>query len=311
MPTPFAVATWNVENFFPAGTASGPTTKAVYRRKVAYLAKTINGIAPDVVALQEVGDPSTLGDLQRAVGGAYRYTAISTFPDERGIRVAFLARRNLTGVRQMHAFPPGSLFEVPDPNGHVLTTMGRGMLQATVSVAGIPIRLATAHLKSKLLTFPGGRRYPRNEDERARGAGYALLRRAAEATAVRVHLNSVMTNDQTPTILCGDMNDEPIAVTTELLQGPPDADPDRPDKGDDVRMTNLADFLPVKHHYSRIFRRQPELIDHIFISQDLVPRVRQVDSLVSDISSITQALKPRRDATVPDHASVFARFELE
>jgi hypothetical protein len=76
-------------------------------------------------------------------------------------------------------------------------------------------------------------------------------------------------------------------------------------------MTNLADFLPVKHHYSRIFRRQPELIDHIFISQDLVPRVRQVDSLVSDISSITQALKPRRDATVPDHAPVFARFELE
>lgn len=115
--------------------------------------------------------------------------------------------------------------------------MGRGALQVHVDV-GSGLRLITCHLKSKLLTYPDNRRYPKNEDERARGAGYALLRRAAEAVAVRVQLNKVMTASATggepgmPTIVCGDLNDGPDAVTTTLLAGPDDGHIDRPDKGD-------------------------------------------------------------------------------
>ncbi|MBM0228231.1 hypothetical protein [Micromonospora sp. ATA51] len=127
--------------------------------------------------------------------------------------------------------------------------MGRGALQVHVDV-GSGLRLITCHLKSKLLTYPDNRRYPKNEDERARGAGYALLRRAAEAVAVRVRLNKVMTASATggepgmPTIVCGDLNDGPDAVTTTLLAGPDDGDIDRPDKGDPVRLYNLAPLLP-------------------------------------------------------------------
>src|SRR4029453_18144431 len=56
-----------------------------------------------------------------------------------------------------------------------LGQMGRGALAVTVtSDAGIPVRLITTHLKSKLLTFPGGRFNPRDEDESARYAAYAL-----------------------------------------------------------------------------------------------------------------------------------------
>ncbi|MGC5665102.1 hypothetical protein ACN261_32445 [Micromonospora sp. WMMD723] len=111
------------------------------------------------------------------------------------------------------------------------------------------LRLLTAHLKSKLLTYPGGRRYPLNEDERARGAGYALLRRTAEAVALRVHLNEVLAaavNGQpgVPTVLCGDLNDGPDAITTVLLEGTADGDVNRPDKGDAVRLYNLDRHAP-------------------------------------------------------------------
>jgi endonuclease/exonuclease/phosphatase family metal-dependent hydrolase len=171
-----------------------------------------------------------------------------------------------------------------------------------------------SHLKSKLLTYPDGRRYPNNEDERARGAGYALLRRAAEAVAVRVQLNAVMAaaanngEPGVPTILCGDLNDSPDAVTTALLTGPDDANPSRPDKGDPVRLYNLAGLLPAGRAYSRIYQGHGELIDHILVSRDLRLRVANIDSLVDDIGSITASVDARRPATVPDHAPVVARF---
>ena len=50
--------------------------------------------------------------------------------------------------------------------------------------------LVTVHLKSKLLTYPGGRFAPDDEDQRARFGAYALYRRAAEAATVRVHADT-------------------------------------------------------------------------------------------------------------------------
>ena len=309
--TDCTVMTWNVENLFLPGSPSGAATKAIYQRKLAHLAETIQGVAPDVIGLQEVGDPQALADLQQALGGAYSNSAISTHPDIRGIRVAVLARRPFANVQEYDTFPAGALSNVPGPDGHPSTSMGRGAVQVVARLAGNRrIRFVTAHLKSKLLSFPNGRRSPRDEDERARGAGFALLRRTAESVALRVYLNKPMIGDTLPTVLVGDMNDEPTAITTQLLQGPPDGAPGRRDKGDDVRLNNLAPWLPGKHHFSRMFKDSQELIDHIFVSQDLLPALRQVDSLVEGITSITEAVESRKNATVPDHPPLFARFDL-
>ena len=83
--------------------------------------------------------------------------------------------------------------------------------------AGPALRVLTAHLKSKLLSFPGDRRYPRSENER---------------------------QPSVPTVLCGDLNDGVAAVTTVLLEGPADGDPHRPDKGDPLRLYNMGRLLP-------------------------------------------------------------------
>ena len=310
---PFTIMTWNVENLFRPGSGgtSGPRDQGTYDAKLAYLASVIGGVRPDVLALQEVGGTDALGDLRHKLG-VFEHAAVSAHPDARGIRVALLSRAPLSDVRHISDFPAAGLDRIPDVDGGFLTGPGRGALQATVRLGeGHRVRVLTAHLKSKLLTFPGGRRFPEDEDERARGVGFALMRRTGEAVALRVHLNAAMAGDPTvPTVLTGDLNDEAEAVTTGLLTGPDDGDVQRPDQGDQVRLYNLADRLPPARRYSRLYRKRRELIDHLLISRELVFDLRQVDSLVEGLESIDESVKSRRDATVPDHAPLFARFEL-
>ena len=50
------IATWNLENLFLPGSESGPPDQETFERKLDALAATITEIAPDVLAVQEVGD---------------------------------------------------------------------------------------------------------------------------------------------------------------------------------------------------------------------------------------------------------------
>jgi hypothetical protein len=80
----------------------------------------------------------------------------------------------------MRCYRPGR-----SASGTTLATIGGGALAVTTttSESGVPVWLITTHLKSKLLTYPGGRFFPHNEDERARYGDYALARRGGEAVA--------------------------------------------------------------------------------------------------------------------------------
>jgi hypothetical protein len=111
---------------------------------------------------------------------------ISEHPDRRQIRVALLSRLPLQDSVQLHPFPAGSApVQVGDPPPDSTTPpsldhMGRGGLQVTVTADGHDLTIITAHLKSKLLTFPNDRFQPHDEDERVRFGAYALDLRAAE-----------------------------------------------------------------------------------------------------------------------------------
>jgi hypothetical protein len=82
---------------------------------------------------------------------------VSTKPDGRGIRVACASRLPIVAVEEADAFPPLLGPVQSDDTGGVVTAMGRGVLRVTVDVAGFgPVHVVTAHLKSKLITYPGG-----------------------------------------------------------------------------------------------------------------------------------------------------------
>jgi endonuclease/exonuclease/phosphatase family metal-dependent hydrolase len=329
----FKVMTWNVENLFrPAEDAE----QTAYAQKLKSLAEIILKLAPDVLALQEVGSPEALDDLINRLEGQYPHQALSGVPDRnRPIRVGFLAKLPISDPTDITDFPVAGLPSVPgiDKEGQPaeVTTLSRGALQIRVMPRpGMDIHLINTHLKSKLLSFPtskGNSRFvPKDENERARVAGFALLKRTAEAISLRVQANQLLEgNGQKALILLGDLNDGSDAATTQILYGPGGSQPGtagfkRNDKGDDTRLFNLAELIAEERRYSRVYQGKGELIDHILVSKELLPgeppQIPQVDAYhpeVANLPSITDNPGDRAGQKVDfpsDHAPIIAHFEL-
>lgn len=314
MPKDFTIMTWNLENLFEVGEPSGPTEPQVYEQKQKNIASIIHLINPDVLAVQEIGSPAAFDFLLQQLQAEYPYFKLSTYIDQRNIRVGFLAKLPLTQIEEFYDFPKETLPGIPDGAGGQITHFGRGALKVKVEpIAKLPINLITCHLKSKLISYPpppDPRFYPHNETERTFFTEVALLRRAAEAAALRIETNRLVTGNNQPLILLGDLNDQPEALTTQMLLGPEDGSLKVRDKGDDVRLYNLTSYLPEVRRYSRVYKKSKELIDQILVSHELILAKYQVDSYVEIIESIGQNPASRRNAVLPDHAPVFARFNL-
>jgi endonuclease/exonuclease/phosphatase family metal-dependent hydrolase len=326
----FKVMTWNLENLFEAGSPFGPKTPEQYQQKLNSLATVILRLDPDVLAVQEVGSPAALNDLIGLLQGRYSHLQLSGHPDKRGIRVGFLSKFAIEETEDILVFPQAGLPNVPgmDQDGNLIdiTKLGRGGLRIRISPhPGFPVHLITAHLKSKLLTYPSAtnkpRYAPKDEHERSRVAGLALLKRTAEAVALRVKANELLEgNTHAALIVLGDMNDVTTAATTQIFQGPGGSEIgthgfNRPDQGDDARLFNLAALIPADRRFSRIHNGVPELIDHILVSQELLPgqprQVPTVDSYVDgSLPSIGDDPSARRDEPGSDHAPIVATFAM-
>ena len=311
------VGTWNLENLFRPGADFGPTDQSAYQAKLAALAAVIDRLGPDVLAVQEVGDPQALAELAQRLTGSWHTVTATVFEQPHAIRVGFLSQLALSDVTQVAAFPAELAPVQVDDAGTQITAMPRGALSASVTADRRKIRLIACHLKSKLLSFPGGRFQPHNEGERARFGAYALDRRAAEAVTVRAAADEMLAGQGTDraVIVLGDLNDEPLAATTQILLGPPGSEIgtpgfQRPDQGDPARLWNLAPLIPEQRRYSRVFHGRPELIDHVLVSHALATRVQSVDTGDFQPPSIGEVPTARRDERPSDHAPVIARFNL-
>jgi endonuclease/exonuclease/phosphatase family metal-dependent hydrolase len=364
MTTPLMVMTWNVENLFPVGWKVSPqrrVTQAEFDAKLDFLARQIDTLQPDILALQEVGGTdfdatATLTTLEARLSHRYAQRVISGFPDSRKIRVAFLVADRVTVLPEASppeivTFADGELQSVADWHGELSTRLGRGALPIVVRFGNHTIRLLTLHLKSKLISYrsdsPGFPRFaPHDENERAIGAGLGLLRRAAEATTIRIRLNDLMrAGDAMHTIVLGDFNDEPHAATSLMFLGAEDRDATRAEPSlDHTRLYNLVDsiprsggednnlrFLPPKdkaderkpEQYSRDYNGRGDLIDHILVSRSLLgpgSDLKQGNSVVKEVRSRVDLIKgqmvtdnpnERLGKEAPDHAPVYARFELD
>ncbi|MCP2253837.1 Endonuclease/Exonuclease/phosphatase family protein [Prauserella aidingensis] len=316
------IGTWNLENLFRPGTGDGPPTKSEYDEKLDGLAEMIGTLGPEVLSVQEIGDPEALDDLEQRLDdleqrldGTWR-TELAE-PDGRGIRVGFLSKRALTRVEKFSAFPAELGGARVDDGGERIAATGRPALRVRVRAGGRSIDVVAAHLKSKLLTYPGGRFTPRDEGERARYAVYALHRRAAEAATVRAEVDALLDGDGTDraVVVAGDLNDEPQAATTQILLGPGGSEfgtagYERSDKGDAHRLWNVAPLIPEQQRYSRVYRGRRELIDHLLVSHALADAVTEVTTGDGDSPSVTDQPGDRRDVTASDHRPVVMTVKL-
>lgn len=312
------LGTWNLENLYRPGGPFGPRDKVAYEAKLAALAAVVTELDPTLLAVQEVGEPEALRDLVDLLDGDWT-VATSGHPDSRGIRVGVIGRTPFEVVADTTAFPAGLRPVQVDDEGTTVAESGRGFLAVEASTERGPLRLAVAHLKSKLLSYPGGRFQPRDEGERARYGAYALYRRAAEATALRALADELLDGDgrERDVVVLGDLNDEVQAATTQILLGPPGSEIGTsgykmPDKGDAVRLWDTAPLIPAEERWSRINSGRRELIDHVLCGHRLVHRVREAGTGLPGegpprLPSVGADPAARRDAAGSDHAPVWVR----
>jgi endonuclease/exonuclease/phosphatase family metal-dependent hydrolase len=353
MPT-LKVMCWNVENLFLPPSGDAPAAEQ-FQRKLAALAPLIDQQQPDVLALQEIGPDGALQALQEALSTSLPH-ASSGIADGRGIRVAFLSRYAIQQQRDIQPFPSlikavqarDPIFDDADTEEDESLTqaMGRGGLEISIDVDGVAVSLLNAHFKSKLISYarrrpdvPGSRFQPRDEDERYRYAAYALYLRTGEAMTIRDRLNVLLSGGsgepdpgqgqgrEKAVVFCGDLNDEPLAATTQIIQGPSGSEIGTAgfrsgDQGDGYRLWNLAPLLnvtatgepPLEAPFTRRFKGRGELIDHIFASHRLVnpanlPLARTVLA-TPELPSVGDSPSERSDDPASDHAAVVATFNL-
>jgi len=97
----FTVMTWNLENFARPAAGAPQAAMDKYSAKVGQISQLITGAGPDLVGVQEVlasSDdlaPQVFDDLLAALGAGWN-GCLSQRPDERGIRVGWLSRGQLT-----------------------------------------------------------------------------------------------------------------------------------------------------------------------------------------------------------------------
>jgi endonuclease/exonuclease/phosphatase family metal-dependent hydrolase len=312
------LGTWNLENLYRPGGPYGPPDEAAYDRKLAALAAVITELDPFLLGVQEVGDPEALKDLAGMLDDDW-HVALSEHADGRGIRVGFLSRAEPTVLADTTGFPARLRPVQVDDSGTTVERSGRGVL--AVEAGDEPLRVAVCHLKSKLLSYPDGRFHPRDEGERARYGAYALYRRAAEATALRALADELLDGDGQgrDVAVLGDLNDEVQAATTQILLGPPGSELgtpgyDRPDRGDAVRLWDVAPLIPAGQRWSRVNSGRRELIDHVLLSHRLVHRAVAAGTGLPgegppSLPSVGPDPAERRGAPGSDHAPVWVRID--
>ncbi len=119
-----------------------------------YYSAFSRAMAPEVLAVQEVGEAEALADLVERLAGSW-HTALAD-PDGRGICVGILSRFPLGNVEQVTNFPEGLRPIQVDDTATTMSKMGRPALHVRVEADGHTLDVISCHLKSKLLTFPGG-----------------------------------------------------------------------------------------------------------------------------------------------------------
>ncbi|SDX63424.1 Endonuclease/Exonuclease/phosphatase family protein [Geodermatophilus africanus] len=313
----FTVMTWNVENLF----TPKPADRAAFDAKLDALAAVVTAEQPDLVGVQGIGDEDAFEQLRGRLGPAWTGVLSTHFESPHTHPRGLAVPRPLTDVEQVVDLPAALAPVKVDDDGTTITRAGHGALAVTATTGdSSEVRAITAHLKSKLLSFPGGRFDTTDEGERVRCGVYALNRRAAEAAALREWATAALAGAWAgrPVVVCGDLNDTLDAATTQLLYRPPGSQYgpggyNRPDRGDAQRLWAIGYRMDPPDDWSRINQGRRELIDHILISHALTEHLTEARTVPLEVPSVgVQPQTPARAAGEPpsDHRPVLARFDL-
>lgn len=270
------VATYNVENYLVADRMVDGVYRPAYPKPEAEktaVQRVIRAIAPDVLALQEMGTPPFLEELQRDLrqqGADYPYATVLEAGDPER-HVAVLSKLPFKEVRR-HAAVPVTFLGQKD-------VVKRGVLEVTFATAAGDVTLFVIHLKS--------RRTERPDDPEGNA------QRLAEAEAVR---DLVLTRFPEPAtakfLVCGDWNDTRSSKPVKAL-----ARRGKTELGEILRVADSRGET-----WTHFFRRDDAYsrIDYVLVSPGLKPLVAGNRATIHDGPG---------SLTGSDHRAVFVQLD--
>lgn len=272
------VATYNVENYNLADRLVAGVFRPEYPKpedEKAAVRQAIRAVGPDILALQEMGKPPFLAELQRDLAreGVVMPHAVVLEAADPARHVAVLARLPFKDVRR-HAEVPVVLFGQRD-------VVRRGVLEVTFGTDQGDLTVFVVHLKS--------RRTERPDDP------MGATQRQREAEAVR---NLVFARFPDPArakfIVCGDFNDTRMSkpVRSLLMRG--ERKLGELLRAEDSRGEVWTHYYRREDTYSRV--------DYLLVSAGLKPHVAGGRGHIYDGAGAAEG---------SDHRMVFAKFSLK
>lgn len=298
-----------------------PYEQGDYRRKTIWIGLQLRRLNADVVAVQEVWDLSALKDAVAASRLRYAHVLAPGADGSGGAegtpRVGLMTRLDVEDLESIADFPPGHAVAVPEIGEH--GAFERPVLHAKVLLRnGLRLHVLVAHLKSKrpkLLRDPNGEPLEDPDDPRVqtRAALRAHVMRCAEAAALRHLVVQQLAGTREPMVLMGDLNDGPLAATTQMITAPHNVAWDR--AALDAALfhaydVQIASAIRRDVGYSHIYQGIPDTPDQIWVSEEFVAASRFAIGDVARVEYFNDHLNEGRDRTRSDHGFVRALLRL-
>ncbi len=297
-----------------------PYSPDEYIAKTQWLAQMLDRLAADFVLVQEIFHEQALSDVVQQAGGA-RYWSLAVplaGQDNDKPRLGLIWRQPWQPVLESICdFPTGSAVAIPEAGTHA--TFSRPLLRARVTLpefGNSALSLLNVHLKSRRPDFLDGE----DRDEpicEARAQLRSLIRRGAEAAALRQIVIEATQMTRAPLVVAGDFNDEAVSVTTQIVADTSWKREDRPQR--DFMLFNALDveqrLSPGRGRdvaFTVLHGGEPERIDHVLVSEEFVPQSKHALGRVAAVEVFNDHLHERRradagvrlDRIYSDHAAV-------
>ncbi|WP_028783932.1 lamin tail domain-containing protein [Thalassobacillus devorans] len=273
------VETFNVENYFAAGSEVTPgdssttVTQEAFDTKTAKLSLAIrNNLGyPDVLAVQEVENKQVLASLAAKIeaDGGPNYTPyLKEGNDSRGIDVGYLVKDgvNVVGVEQIGENATTTVNGGCADSGNLLFDRPPLLLHVKTD-SGVTISVINNHFMSK--------------------SGPDACR-SAQATYVADAAEKEQSNEM-EVMVTGDLNsygdEEPVAILEN-----------------NANLTNMIYHIPEENRFSYIYTGKAQFLDHLLVSGGLQNQVTKVNSAkINPDFPASLASDPTTPLSVSDH----------
>jgi predicted extracellular nuclease len=307
-----------------------PYTPEVYAQKCEWTAAQLLRMQADIVGFQELWQVSALEDVldSAPLKGNKLYpkkpNLLISESNQNGPRVGLLSKYPIISHTIIRDFPANAKLSTAELNVPY-EDFSRPVLVAQVELkADLNCSVIVSHLKSKRPDFGGQAGIDEDDPiEQAKGQARSLLRRAAEATALRSIVLDTLTTTKQPVIVLGDLNDNASAVSTQIITGEPPYRflpiAKRQQKWAEL-LLNTKDIQARQSYgsfyYTHIYNGYYEALDHILVSNHFAPQNPDRLGRVGLISLFNDHLvdgtlsKSSPPKWMSDHGQVVAELEL-